>query len=77
MVSVPLKFVVVAQTYFFVVETYVCVDNYVIEFIGVTATTDFDICRSRSDNCRNRSNNGLRLLENVLRPRDNLLKGGD
>ena len=77
MVSVPLKFVLVAPTFVGVVETYVCVDNYAIEFIGVTATIDFDICRSHSDNCRNRSNNGLRLLENVLRPRDNLLKGGD
>jgi hypothetical protein len=77
MVSVALKFVLVAPTFVGVVLTYVCVDNYAIEFIGVTATADSDICRSDSDNCRNRSDKLLCLLENVLRPRDNLLKGGD
>ena len=67
----------VAPTFVGVVLTYVGADNYAIEFIGVTATTDFDICQRRSDCFQNRSNKLLRLLENVLRPRDNLLKGGD
>ncbi len=72
-----MKIVRGALTVVNVALTCVGADNYAIEFIGVTATTDFDICQRRSDCLQNRSDNSLWLLENVLRFGDNRLKSGD